>query len=164
MSEMPPMLIQMEAFDEIAHALRELLSDEDECIYYVARWMGPYGETDFWAVRSRGKFDTPRGVADSIKGPGGDFGSAEIKLRRACYQEGKGTWFGLEMTVLPSGEVTAEYNYTSEPEWEDPIDPTIYVQEQEEFPRDLEHQPEWFKRRLVEGRVALEEWRRAQGR
>jgi hypothetical protein len=82
------------------------------------------------------------------------------RLRQACYVEGKGTWFGIAVTVTRDGAATAEYNYDAEFEWNHTIEPTLYVREQEMFPRDLEHQPEWFQRRLAEGQAALEEFRR----
>jgi hypothetical protein len=164
MSDVPGFSLQREALDEMAAALHGQLSEGDECIFYMVSWMGPFAQARCWAVRHDGRFESPLGPANSIRGPRGGFGRAERRLREACYQEGKGTWFGLELTVTSDGEVTARYNYDADPEWTRPIEPTIYVQEQEKYPRDLEHQPEWFRRRLVEGRVALEEWQRAQGR
>jgi hypothetical protein len=166
MNEVGGFLAQQEALNEMADALRELLSEGDECIYYATVRMGPYGEAVYWAVRPDGKCEMSKGRANAlmVSGIGPKLSRPLDRLVDECYQEGKGTWFGLGVTVIPDGAVTAEYNYDSEPEWFDTIEPTLYVQEQEKYPRDLEHQPEWFRRRLVEGQAALEEWRRAQGR
>jgi hypothetical protein len=164
MSEMPSIIAQQEYVGEMAESLRALLTQRDSCILYVANWMWPYSQSKCWAVRPDGQFNCAEGSANSISSPRGNFNLVEARLRKACYQDGKGTWFGLKLSVAADGEVTARYNYDSEPAWTRPIEPTLYVQEQEKYPRDLEHQPEWFKRRLAEGRVALEEWRRAQGR
>ncbi len=57
--------------------------------------------------------------------------------------------------MTPEGGATAEYNYDSEPEWDVPIDPIAYVTDQEKFPRHEEHQPDWLKQRLAEGRARL---------
>jgi hypothetical protein len=164
MSEVPNFIAQQQILDETALVLCELIETGDEAIVFAANCMGPFSQVKTWAVRPGGATLSPAGPAEVIGSPGGAFGLAVMRLRNVCYEEGKGTWFGLELKVTPDGAVTAKYNYDTEPVWTRPIEPTIYVQEQEEFPRDLEHQPEWFRRRLVEGRVALEEWRRAQGR
>lgn len=164
MGEIPSLLVQQGAFDEMASVLFGLFSDGDERIVYVSRGMGPYGEADFWAVRPDGAHISPFGRANSLEGPDEDgFDFAEIRLRKACYQEGRGTWFGLELTVTPEGSATAKYNYSEEPEWDRPIEPTLYVQEQEKYPRDPEYQPEWFKKRLVEGQAVLDAWRSSRG-
>ena len=164
MSEVPSFIVQQEALDEIGRSLAALLSDGDECVLFVSRWMGPFSEADFLSVRPDGRVASPLGPANDIHETGPSFDHSEALLRRACYQEGKGTWFGLEVKVTPDGAVTAKYNYDTEPNWELPIEPTLYVQEQEKYPRDPEHQPEWFKRRLAEGQAALDEWRRSNGR
>jgi hypothetical protein len=165
MSEASGFPVQQGALDVVARSLASLLSSGDERIVYSSRGMGSYGEGEVWAVRQDGEHRSPFGRANSLKGPDGDgFTLAKIRLRKACYQEGKGTWFGLEVTVAPDGAVTANYNYDTEPEWRRPIEPTLYVQEQERYPRDPEYQPEWFRQRLAEGQMALDEWRQARGK
>jgi hypothetical protein len=151
---------QQDALREMADALRGLLSEGDECIYYTAVRMGPYNESMYWAVRPDGKYEMSKGRANALM-----VSAIRIKLSRplyrlvdACYRDGKGTWFGLGVTVTPDGAVTAEYNYTTEPEWRDPITPTFHLREQEKYPRDEAHQPGWFKRRLVEA-AAIEDGR-----
>ena len=53
------------------------------------------------------------------------------------------------------GSATAEYNYDEEPKWDVPVDPIAYVTDQDAFPRDEAHQPEWLKLKLAEGRARL---------
>lgn len=164
MSAVPDAMGQRERLDEIGRSLAALLSDGDDCVLFILRRMGPFSEADFWAVRPDGRFISPLGPANDIHKTSPSLQLSVAQLRKACHQEGKGTWFGLEVKVTPDGAVTAECNYDTEPNWELPIEPTLYVQEQEKYPRDPEHQPEWFKRRLIEGQVALDEWRRSNGR
>ncbi|PPG30293.1 hypothetical protein C5E10_12510 [Pseudoclavibacter sp. RFBG4] len=78
-------------------------------------------------------------------------------LRAASYREGAGTWFSAKFTVTAAGAFTAEYNYDEEPEWTHEIDSIAYVTDQKHFPRDEEHQPEWEKAKLAEGRVWIAE-------
>lgn len=161
MSEVPSFIRQQEAFDEVGRELYGMLVDGDESIYFTGSYLGPTGENQYWAVRHDGQFEMSKGRANSLSS-GGNFvlSNAIERLREACYIEGKGTWFGIAATVMPDGSATVEYNYETEPGWQSPIEPTLYVREQEMFPRDLEHQPEWFQRRLAEGQAALEEYRR----
>lgn len=160
MSETPSFILQQEAFDEIGRELYSFLSEGDEFIYFTGSYLGPAGENLYWAVRPDGEFEMAKGRANSLSSSGNfSLSKAVRKLRKACYIEGKGTWFGIAVTVTRDGAATAEYNYDTEFEWDTRIEPTLYVREQEMFPRDLEHQPEWFQRRLAEGQAALEEYR-----
>ncbi|RLP80780.1 hypothetical protein D9V34_00770 [Mycetocola lacteus] len=85
-----------------------------------------------------------------------DLGIAIDKLRAACYREGAGTWFSATITVTEQGTTNAEYNYDNEPEWDTPIDPAAYVEDQEFFPRDLSAQPQWLRQRLAEGQARID--------
>ncbi|WP_405108366.1 hypothetical protein OG559_26205 [Micromonospora sp. NBC_01405] len=76
--------------------------------------------------------------------------------RRASYRPGLGTWFGLELTVTSTGDVTMRFDHDDEPVWwSEPVDPTAYVAEQRCFPREETHQPPWLRQRLAQGRAQL---------
>lgn len=57
----------------------------------------------------------------------------------------------MRITVTVSGSATAEYNYDDEPQWDAPVDPVVYVTDQEEFLCDEDKQPEWLRQQLAEG-------------
>ncbi|WP_245548359.1 hypothetical protein [Gordonia araii] len=79
------------------------------------------------------------------------------RLREAMYQGGLGTWFSAVLIVDRSGSVDGQFNYDSEPEWDAPVDPVVYVTDQEKLPRDVENQPDWLKAKLAEGLARREE-------
>lgn len=47
-----------------------------------------------------------------------------------------------------------DVDYDNEPDWKIPVVPATYAEEQEQFPRDLEHQPEWYQQKLREAAAA----------
>ncbi|MBS4102571.1 hypothetical protein [Tsukamurella paurometabola] len=72
-------------------------------------------------------------------------------LRAAMYQEGLGTWFSAVIRVDREGSFDATFNYDDEPEWDAPVDPIVYLTDQETFPRDVENQPQWLQEKIAEG-------------
>jgi len=71
-------------------------------------------------------------------------------LRDATASPGTGAWFTAVITVTSDGEVTTEFDYDSEPDIEMPLDLGDFTDELENWPRDPEHIPEWFSRRMEE--------------
>lgn len=66
------------------------------------------------------------------------------------YRPGAGTWFEMELTIDASGRVTTRFNYDDEPQQHTPFTPGEYLRDQQAFPRDVEHQPEWLRAKLAE--------------
>jgi hypothetical protein len=106
------------------------------------------------AYNPDGRFPSPDGPFNDASGSF-ELSDAMERLREASYREGSATWFGVRVTVTASGSATAEYNYDDEPRWFAPVDPVVYVRDQEKFPRDEDKQPEWLKQRLAEGRARI---------
>lgn len=83
------------------------------------------------------------------------------ELRSVMYRPGTGTWFTFTVDITPGGQAKSTFDYDNEPDIPE-ADPTVYLNEQEKFPRDPEHQPEWYVERLTEGKRLLAE--RTSGR
>lgn len=69
-------------------------------------------------------------------------------LREEMAQPGAGAWLSAAITLTPNGQFTMDVDYDNEPAWKIPIVADTYAEEQQLFPRDEEHQPEWFKQKL----------------
>jgi hypothetical protein len=76
------------------------------------------------------------------------------ELRAVMYRPGAGTWFSTTITVTRSGQLSADFNYDSEPEWGTEPVPEAYAQDIEKFPRDESAVPDWLQQRLAEARSA----------
>ena len=72
------------------------------------------------------------------------------------YRPGAGTWFTFTLEITPDGQASSSFDYDDEPDIPE-LDPTVYLTDQERFPRDLENQPEWYKGRLAEAELLLAE-------
>lgn len=68
------------------------------------------------------------------------------QLREVMYEEGRGTWYTIEMEISRDGEVTTRFNYEDKPEFAPvPPSPLSFVEDHNHFPRDLEHRPAWLR-------------------
>ena len=84
-----------------------------------------------------GRWSTPMSV-----------GKAMRELRRLTYQSGKGAWYTAVVTVTPSGSISFDLDYDSEPQWDVDVVPETYVEDLEMYPRDEEHRPAWLREKL----------------
>ncbi len=66
-------------------------------------------------------------------------------LRQLMYREGSGTWFSARLTVGAQGEYRADYDYETQPAFERPIDPALFIEDLEKFPRDQSRVPDWVE-------------------
>ncbi|TDC49680.1 hypothetical protein E1281_23045 [Actinomadura sp. KC345] len=71
-------------------------------------------------------------------------------LRHAMHVPGRGTWFTATLTVDRSSSHSIEFDYDSEPEFVPPPSPASFALDQEHFPRDDDHLPEWLRAKLAE--------------
>lgn len=78
------------------------------------------------------------------------------ELRSVMYRPGTGTWFTFALDITPDGQAKSTFDYDNEPDIPH-ADPTVYLNEQEKFPRDPDHQPGWYVERLTEGERLLAE-------
>ena len=72
------------------------------------------------------------------------------------YQPGAGTWFTFALDITSDGRAQSSFDYDNEPEIPE-ADPTVYLTDQEKFPRDVENQPDWYRGRLAEAERLLAE-------
>ncbi|WP_068482682.1 hypothetical protein [Pseudoclavibacter helvolus] len=144
------------ASDELARALADELRPGDDAMVLLCTVLAPVSRKRMRAIRADG-----RSVADGVHyeslRTADPVSDAMDAVRVATYREGTGTWFSAKFTVTAAGAFTAEYNYDEEPVWDVPVDSIAYVTDQKRFPRDEEHQPEWLKAKLAEGRVRIAE-------
>jgi hypothetical protein len=154
MSEQDGLVGEREAFNELGVLLYRLLGPGDDRLEFVASVTAVTNEQHIRAYNPDGKFPSGNGPFNDARGSY-ELSKAMKRLREASYREGSGTWFGVHVTVTASGSATAEYNYDDEPQWDAPVDPLVYVRDQEKFPRAEDKQPEWLKQRLAEGRARI---------
>ncbi|SMG32071.1 hypothetical protein [Agreia pratensis] len=129
-------------FEETAKALFSLIPPGFERIELRMRSLVGYNSASARTVRADGTRDSVKNIKIAT--------DAAKRLREAMYREGAGTWFSVLFVVTVEGKVDVAYNYDEEPEWKYPIDPVLYVQDLEKFPRDPENVPEWLQKRVFE--------------
>lgn len=74
------------------------------------------------------------------------------RLRVGMYQQGRGTWYTAFFRISPPDNYEVFYNHDNEPPWNPPAE--SFAKEQELLPRDDQHMPDWFHRRLAEAGTA----------
>ncbi|MFZ4842305.1 hypothetical protein [Mycetocola saprophilus] len=146
-----------DAFAATRKILGALMSDGDTRIEFLTSVLRGGSQSRVRAFNRSGKYQIQETQEwFHSPSPSYELSQAVRKLRAACYREGAGTWFSAKITVTARGTANAEYNYDNEPNWDTPIDPAAYVEDQEFFPRDISAQPEWLRQRLAEGRAHIE--------
>lgn len=65
-----------------------------------------------------------------------------VALRKAMYKPGTGTWYNARFKVTPDGFLDSEFDYDTPPFPGEEVS-ELLVQDQERFPRDQEHLPDW---------------------
>jgi len=142
------MVAQAQGTEQIARALVAAVEPGWSELRYVQQSAGGVGRMNVYVVRD--------GVETKMGSPAGAHLTART-MRGQMYQPGTGTWFSMELAVTDAGKVSTNFNYDDDPVFDPPIDPIAYAVDQDKFPRDPEHQPEWLRDRIAEG-----EARRAQ--
>lgn len=71
-------------------------------------------------------------------------------LRTRMFQPGRGTWFSVHVTLRRGAAPDFRFNFTDDPQWSPPVAPTVFTMDNERFPRDPQHLPEWLRSRLAE--------------
>ncbi|GAA1089077.1 hypothetical protein [Nocardiopsis metallicus] len=69
-------------------------------------------------------------------------------LKKAGFQEGKGSWLSMVMSVHHSGQMNVEYNHDAQPDISPVPSPLIYLQELRRFPRPQDQIPDWMREQL----------------
>ncbi len=82
------------------------------------------------------------------------------ELREVMYRPGSGTWFSAAWTLTKddAGQVSVDvsFNFDEEPDWDPPIRAFNYAVDQEDFPRDEEHMPDWLRERIEQAQQSSE--------
>lgn len=81
------------------------------------------------------------------------------ELRAAMYEPGGGTWFSVEVTLSRGSTPDFRFNFTEDPQWSPPVEPTVFTMDAEAFPRDEQNVPAWFRSYLDEAAVIERELR-----
>jgi hypothetical protein len=95
------------------------------------------------------------GTIDESQSPPRQISKLLMKLRTVMYRDGAGTWLSAEWKIINHGDSIssrADFDYDSEPDWFEPIEPAHYALDLEDFPRDRANIPEWLQDRINDAR------------
>jgi hypothetical protein len=90
------------------------------------------------------------------------FREALADLRACTTRAGQGAWFTIRLRVRADGEVDASYDFDTEPHFIPPIEPSGFVRDLEQYPREADQQPAWLRERLSWGVLTPEQWHLAE--
>lgn len=65
-------------------------------------------------------------------------------LRHKMYEPGRGTWLSAVLRLEPDGTLCPHFNYDEQPDWWRPVDPSLYRDELQNYPRSDQHIPAGF--------------------
>ncbi|WP_221584811.1 hypothetical protein [Microbacterium sp. G2-8] len=138
----PPMIAEAEIRAEIARELVAVAPAGWVRIVFSAASVG--GATDVLVTA-----ELENGGDRSLAAPSGT-ALPLSRLRRALYEQDRGTWFSMELIVTSDGAAEATYDYDDEPREFVGLIPRLWLADQEKFPRSLENRPEWLRAKLAE--------------
>lgn len=107
------------------------------------RQVGKLGEAELLAYDGDGRLSYPDvgGLA---------WHRAVREIRSQMAQPGSGAWLSATIRLTSDGGFSMDANYDDEPAWRIPAVAGTYAEEQELFPRDEAHQPDWYRAKLRE--------------
>lgn len=146
-SQVPGPIRQAQLIREIASAVAERLPSGWKRVRFIARVT--------CEVSTCSTLVTQRVDEEAVRSSRRAWDLAK-ELRSVMYQPGAGTWFTFTLDITSDGQANSSFDYDGEPDipW---ADPTVYLTDQEKFPREVENQPEWYKGRLAEAERLLAE-------
>ncbi|GAB3691833.1 hypothetical protein [Nocardiopsis oceani] len=145
---------QGECIQDLARSLVSAVPEGWQQLTYLAR---PIGALDDGMLAVQGA----DGQVRQIQVPDDVPGKVDV-LKQAGFQEGKGTWLSMLVSVHHSGQMNVEYNHDTQPEISPEPNPLVYLQEMRRFPRADDQIPDWMRSRLHqaqqmdEGRMAAD--------
>lgn len=71
------------------------------------------------------------------------------QLRKSMFQPGKGTWYNAAFSLDASSQLESSFDYDSPPLNGHAVD-ELLIADQERFPRDPEHLPDWHPSRRAD--------------
>ena len=136
----PDLQVQHDLLMELGEILHEGIPEECHAIELHANALG--GRTQLTA--------TVTDDAGTRHGnPPEDCGMVVLKLRKAMYVPGAGTWFSMHAKVERPGRMEATFDSEAEPTWNlTQAGPGDYVRELMRFPRDPDKTPAWLQDKL----------------
>ena len=141
---LPALQAQSEILTEMSRDLLEAISGDWDHATFRAIKFGGQGSARLEIVGAAGgkrfgKFRTASSLASD--------------LRRVMFVEGRGSWFSMTLTLRNGGSADADFDYETKPEFDSRVlgvNGYRVAQEQVDFPRDREHQPDWYAQLLEE--------------
>jgi hypothetical protein len=88
------------------------------------------------------------GTPDAVGPPTPRFWELLDTLRAVMARRGRGTWFGMSLSVPAKGRATATFDGDREPLIVPPPSYENFGRDAARFPRDVEHRPAWLRERL----------------
>ncbi|WAE75560.1 hypothetical protein OUQ99_10955 [Streptomonospora nanhaiensis] len=140
----PGPLEQGPLLQDLAGRLVSAVPEGWQQLTYLTRVIGAHTDETLAVQDTDGQVsqvEVPEGVGELVGA-----------LKRAGYQEGRGTWLSMIVSVHHTHQLNVEYNHDTEPELAPGAAPLAYAQELERFPRDEEAVPAWLRARLAEAR------------
>lgn len=138
----PGPLEQNELVQSIAQSLVPAAPQGWRQLTYLARMIGPLSAQTLAVQEADGQvrhLQVPEGVADRA-----------AELKKACFQQGRGTWISMALSVHHTQRFSVDYDYDTEPELPHEPSPLVYARELERFPREEDLIPDWWRARLQE--------------
>ena len=135
---------QQQLVDEAARLLHDALRPSPgQTLRYETSDLVGYTECSVYVddVDGSRSANVPSAVIDAVH-----------NLRKAMYQQGRGTWYSATLVVV-DGHGSVDFNFDREPNWDSRVSPLSYVRDLERYPRDGDHIPDWLAERLEQART-----------
>lgn len=141
---------QQEASMQVGQQLWGFLTQspaEFTSLQYSCRHLGRMSQATLLGIRNDGSEGW-----NGLPRTNYEFGKAVDELRASIYRSGQGTWFSAMISVSRQGGVSMKFDHDNEPDFGREVPAHLFVTDQENFPRDAEHIPDWLAAKHEEGR------------
>lgn len=138
------MIEQQEILQEIGEDLLSYAPEGWERLRYEYSAVAKYA-TDSLAV------EYSNGESEIVKCPVTVL-SKLARLRAGMYQEGKGTWFSVEYTIVRPSKYSVDFNYDEYPDFTFRPSPEGFADDLKTFPRAEGFVPDWLREQVEEAR------------
>lgn len=69
-------------------------------------------------------------------------------LRNGMYEDGTGTWYGMMIDIKNDGSYSTKYNYTFKPKFDHEPVVLAYIEDLQQYPRNVDLIPGWLQELL----------------
>lgn len=115
----------------ILTAMRSSAPGPWQSVRLQLRVAGVVSEVEAWVTGADGR-EVRMQQAPSL-------GVSDYDLREATYHEGRGAWYVADIKLFGDGRYEVDYDYDARPRIGQSLDPRLFIEDLEEFPRDEEH-------------------------